>query len=53
MNQQYQVQQYTGQFIQEVIPVVITLAIAAIVVSNAIKAVKEALKGHGTAGTTR
>ena len=53
MNQQYQTQQYTGQFLQEVIPVVMTLAIAAIVVSNAIKAVKEAIKGHDITGTMR
>jgi hypothetical protein len=53
MTQQYQPQQYTGQFLQEVIPVVMTLAIAAIVVSNAIKAVKEAIKGHSTTGTAR
>lgn len=53
MNQQYQPQQYTAQFLQEVIPLVMTLAVAAIVVSNAIKAVKEAIKGRDTAGTTR
>jgi hypothetical protein len=53
MNQQYQSQQYTGQFLQEVIPVVMTLAIAAIVVANAVKAVKEAIKGRDTAETTR
>ena len=45
MNQDYQLQQYTGQFIQEVIPIVITLAVAAIVISDAVKAVKGALKG--------
>jgi len=45
MNQGYEIQQYTGQFLQEVIPVVITLAVAAIVVANAVKAVKGALKG--------
>jgi hypothetical protein len=53
MNQSYQLQQYTGQFIQEVIPVVITLAVAAIVVANAVKAVKEAIKGRDTAGAGR
>jgi hypothetical protein len=53
MNQGYQLQQYTGQFIQEVIPVVITLAVAAIVVANAVKAVKEAIKGRDTAGAGR
>ena len=53
MNQGYQLQQYTGQFIQEVIPVVITLAVAAIVVANAVKAVKEAIKGRETAGAGR
>jgi hypothetical protein len=45
MSQGYEIQQYTGQFLQEVIPVVITLAVAAIVVANAVKAVKGALKG--------
>jgi hypothetical protein len=45
MNQDYQLQQYTGQFIQEVIPIVITLAVAAIVIANAVKSVKGALKG--------
>jgi len=45
MNQGYEIQQYTGQFFQEVIPVVITMAVAAIVVANAVKAVKGALKG--------
>jgi len=53
MNQQYQIQQYTGQFLQEVIPIVITLAVAAIVVANAVKVVKEALKGRDTTGTMR
>jgi len=53
MNQQYQIQQYTGQFLQEVIPIVITLAVAAIVVANAVKAVKEALKGRDTTGAMR
>jgi len=45
MNQGYQLQQYTGQFLQEVIPIVITLAVAAIVIANAVKAVKGAIKG--------
>ena len=53
MNQQYQIQQYTGQFLQEVIPIVITLAVAAIVVANAVKAVKEALKRRDTTGAMR
>jgi hypothetical protein len=53
VNQQYQIQQYTGQFLQEVIPIVITLAVAAIVVANAVKAVKEALKGRDATGTMR
>jgi len=53
MNGGYQFQQYTGQFIQEVIPVVITLAVAAIVVANAVKAIKEAIKGKETAGAGR
>ena len=53
MNGGYQRQQYTGQFIQEVIPVVITLAVAAIVVANAVKAIKEAIKGKETAGAGR
>jgi hypothetical protein len=44
MNQNYSIQQYTAQFIQEVIPVVVGLAFAAMVLADAIKAIKEALR---------
>jgi len=44
MNQEYQIQQHTAQFLQEVIPIVVGLAFVAMVIAEAIKAFKEALR---------